>query len=274
MFPFTIDQACVIAFIGLLAGALGGLAGIGGSIVILPALHIAFGPELYGEPENHSDIHHAYMAAAMTVNFAVSLPAALQHHRAGAVRTPLLRILLPANLAGVVTGVLLSNVIDGGSLRIALALFLLAYCVWNLRLIVRPRRRKFTGEGRIERATTPRLVASAGVPGLVGGLLGLGGGFMIVPLLQLVCNMKLRNAIATSSAMVCVGATIGGTLKMATLSAHGERVAFALTLALLMAPTAIVGALAGAMWLHRIHVTAVRTIITMLIFAAATRLLT
>jgi uncharacterized membrane protein YfcA len=267
------DEASAIASIGLIAGMLGGLAGIGGSIFILPALHIVFGPLAFGEPTGRPEIHHMYMAAAMSVNVMVSLPATIHHHREGAVRTSLLPSLLPASIVAMVLGVVLSNRFNGESLRVVLALFLLAYCGWNLRLIARPRRRKFTGEGRIERATRPRLIACGGVTGLVGGLLGLGGGFMLVPLFQLVCNMKLRNAIATSSAVLCVTAAIGAAVKIATLPQHGESMASAAVYAVLMAPTGILGALAGARLLHRIPVTTVRIIITVLIFAAATRLL-
>lgn len=266
-----LEEGCVIALIGLVAGALGGLAGIGGSIFILPALHIAFGT-IFPEPTD-PQIHHMYMAAAMAVNVAVSLPAAIQHHRAGAVRTSVLPVLLPANAAAVLLGVALSNRFEGDVLRFVLAIFLLCYCVWNLGMIARPRRRKFDGRGRIENATRPRLVFSGGLTGVVGGLLGLGGGFLLVPLLQLACNMKLKNAIATSSAVLCVTAAIGAILKIATLPQHGESPAAAGLFALLMMPTGVIGALAGARWLHKLHVTWVRVIITLLIMAAVIRVL-
>jgi uncharacterized membrane protein YfcA len=268
-----LDQASVVALIGLVAGLLGGLAGIGGSLFMLPALHIAFGPMLFGEPAGRPEIHHAYMAAAMVVNVAVSLPAALAHHRAQAVRIPFLPMLLPASTLGILLGVTVSNQFRGDVLRIVLAVFLMAYCIWNLRLIARPRRRKFSGEGRIERGGRVRLAMCGGATGIVGGLLGLGGGFLLVPLLQIVCNMRLKNAIATSSAVLSVTAAVGAILKLVTLPEHGERISSALGLALLMGPTAVLGAIAGARLLHKIPVTTVRVIITTLIFAAATKLL-
>src|SRR5262245_53798560 len=167
----------VVALIGLIAGTLGGLAGVGGSVFILPALHIVFGPGIFGEPAD-PDIHHMYMAAAMTVNVVVSLPAAIQHHRAGAVRIAALPVLLPVTSVAVLLGVAASNLLDGETLRFVLAVFLILYCTWNLRMIARPRRRKFTGEGRIECLTRPRLGLSGAATGLTGGLLGLGGGFI------------------------------------------------------------------------------------------------
>lgn len=268
-----IGAASALLLIALVAGMLGGLAGVGGSILILPALHVVFGPGFFGEPVDRPQIHHMYMAAAMTVNVVVSLPAAIQHHRAGAVRVSTLPLLLPSTAAGVILGVLLSNQFEGDVLRLLLALFLLGYCLWNMRLILRPRRRKFSGEGRVERATAARLVACGSVTGFVGGVLGLGGGFMLVPLLQLACNMRLKNAIATSSAVLCVSAAIGAVIKIGTLPEHGESITSALTYALLMTPTAVIGALAGAKLLHRLPVTVVRFVIMALIIAAVAKML-
>jgi len=74
----------VLALIGLAAGALGGLLGIGGSIIMIPALAIFLG-----------DDQHLYQAAAMVVNIAVALPAAIRHKRAGALRDFLNNVLGP-----------------------------------------------------------------------------------------------------------------------------------------------------------------------------------
>jgi uncharacterized protein len=267
-----LDQISVIALIGLLAGILGGLAGVGGSVFMLPALHIAFSPLIFGEPQD-PQIHHLYMAAAMTVNVAISLPAAIQHHREGAVRVPLLRTLIPATALATIGGVLLSNLLEGESLRLILALFLILYCVWNLSIVARPRRRSFSGKGRVENSTSTRLVSCGAATGFLGGLLGLGGGFLLVPLLQLVCNLRLKNAIATSSAVLCFTAGIGAILKLATLPQHNERITDALVYIACMAPTGVVGALLGARWLHKIPVLAVRMVMTFLILVAATKLL-
>ena len=267
-----IDEASVIALIGLIAGTLGGLAGVGGSVFILPALHIVFSSQFFGEPDD-PQVHHMYMAAAMAVNVVVSLPAALRHHREGAVRTPVLPLLVPITSAAVVAGVLLSNLIPGETRRVMLAVFLVMYCAWNLRIIARPRRRAFDGQGRREQSTPRRLGACGVGTGVIGGRLGLGGGFLMVPGLQLLCNMRLKNAIATSSAVPRIPPPTGAALKLSTLHTHNEPVVPALHYAALMAPTAILGSLFGAKWLHHLPVTFVRMVMTLLILAAATRLL-
>ncbi len=255
----TLDQMSAIGIIGLLAGVFGGLAGIGGSVIMLPAL-------------DRPQIHHMYMAAAMLVNIAVAVPSTIQHYRAKAIRLPFLRVLLPSAIVAILAGVLLSNRVDGEALRRALALFLVVYCLWNVRRIIRPRRRSASGQGRIERGGPARLVVSGTATGLVGGLLGLGGGILMVPLLQLVCNMRLKNAISTSSAVVCVTSIFGAATKVATLPQRGESMHDAALYALLMAPTAVLGALLGARLTHRLPVAAVRTVLTFMLLAAAIRM--
>ena len=84
-------QFLIVMAIGLGAGLIGGLAGIGGSLIMLPALAIVLGYSDEARTE-----HHLYMAAAMCVNILVAVPAAYQHHRKGAVRKDLVKVLLPS----------------------------------------------------------------------------------------------------------------------------------------------------------------------------------
>lgn len=268
-----IDHAAAILLIGLIAGVMGGLAGLGGSVVILPALHLVFGPWVFGEPVGRPQIHHMYMGAAMVVNVFVSLPATAHNYRVGAVHTRSLPVLLTATIITVIIGVALSNGFRGDALRLGLAVFLLCYCAWNLWLATHPLGRAMDGREPAEQTTTARLVACAAPTGLVGGLLGLGGGALLMPLLQLLCKVKLRSAVATSSAVICVSSLIGASFKLGTLGRQGETIQSALTYAGLMAPTAVVGAMIGARLLHRLPVATVRIVITILIGMAAVRLL-
>ena len=64
----------VLMCIGLVAGLLGGLLGIGGGVVMIPAIALLLG----------RDIHLA-QAASMNVIFFVAAPAVVRHWRAGAV---------------------------------------------------------------------------------------------------------------------------------------------------------------------------------------------
>ena len=72
---FAPPEMLILMAIGLCAGLLGGLLGIGGSVVMIPAMSVIFGPA-----------QHLYQGAAMIVNFFVVIPAVIQHRRAGATR--------------------------------------------------------------------------------------------------------------------------------------------------------------------------------------------
>src|SRR5687768_11714788 len=88
----------ILAAIGIVAGTFGGLLGIGGSIFIIPALTILFGPD-----------QHLYQGAAMMVNFFVIWPSLIQHHRARAILPPIIKAMIPAAIIGVVLGVWFSS---------------------------------------------------------------------------------------------------------------------------------------------------------------------
>jgi uncharacterized protein len=251
-----------IALLGLLAGLLGGLAGVGGSMVMLPGLHALLG-------DDPPAVHHLYMAAAMVVNVAVALPAAHKHAKAGAVRKDLLPPLLSSTIISVLLGVVVSNQVGGDGLRIALAVFIGCYCLWNLVRLARNTPEHPPEAHRTERW---RLAVSGAATGFVGGLLGLGGGVLLVPLLQMWCRLGLRASIATSSSVIWISALVGCSLKLATLHHHGQSVALALLLAALLAPTAIIGARWGAALTHSLPLRAVRAAITCILLVAAVKL--
>src|SRR5688572_28197902 len=73
--PLTPFEIISLLALGLVAGALGGMLGIGGSIIMIPVLTLLL----------HRN-HHVSQAVAMIVNVFVSFPAVWQHHRADAVR--------------------------------------------------------------------------------------------------------------------------------------------------------------------------------------------
>lgn len=257
-----VPQLAAASGIGLAAGVLGGLAGIGGSLVILPSLGL-----LFGYPRGSSQ--HLYMAAALLVNMVVAVPAALRHHRAGAMRRDLVMGLLPPTAIAMTAGVLTSNLATGHLLRYLLAAFLFIDGLLHLRRLVRrrPDRRE-----QNERVTAARRAACAVPTGYTAGLLGLGGGILMVPLLQLICRVGLRESIATSAGLICFTAPVGAALKLATLHAQGESAGDALLLAGAMAPSAILGAWLGATLTHRLPLKAVRGAMAIFLIASAVRM--
>ena len=74
-----VDQLILVGT-GLGAGLMGGLLGIGGSVVMIPIIVHVVGRD-----------QHFAQGAAMLVNVFVAIPAALRHHKGGRVRKELVQ---------------------------------------------------------------------------------------------------------------------------------------------------------------------------------------
>ncbi|MDX2115717.1 MAG: sulfite exporter TauE/SafE family protein [Planctomycetota bacterium] len=248
--------------VGAFAGLLGGMLGIGGSVILIPAMGAIFRRQPW-------DDQHLYQAAAMVVNVVVAFPAMLRHHRQGAVRTDYVRIFLPTTMAAVVVGVLISNRVPGQTLRTLFAIFLLYVCASTLVRIARRSADPPEDAARV----TPARVSTVGVAtGLTSGLLGIGGGLVSVPLASLLCRLPLRQAIAGSASAMVFSAALGAILKLATLAPHGQSWTRALLIAAAVAPTALLGGHIGAGLTHRAPVNALRAALALTLAAVAGRM--
>jgi len=260
-----VSALVMIAAIGLVAGVGGGLLGIGGSIIMIPGLTLAFGYD-----------QHLYQAAAMIANVAVSVPAAMRHRRAGAMDGVTLRWMTPAAVVCVLVGVWLSNLFEGEQASLWLSRLLgvfLLYVIWvNLGRLMHGRRETRWRAARIALARTRRLSVGS-VMGLIAGLLGIGGGAIAVPLQQVVLRLPLRSAIANSSAIICLSAAIGAVYKNASLAQHGVRPAEGLLLAGVLVPTAWLGGGLGATLTHKLPIRYVRAAFIALMAIAAWKML-
>jgi len=255
-----------LAIVGLAAGALGGLLGIGGSVIMIPAMTILLRTD-----------QHLAQATAMIVNFFVSLPAAFRHHKVKAVRFDVMKRILPVAIVAILVGVLLSNLMPSPELKKVFGLFLVYVIVTTVwRMIQRK------DDPSVDQERTNWLACGfvGGITGLTAGILGIGGGLILVPLIQRVCRLPLRQSIATSSALMAITAIFGAILKNYTLgdrvdAVTGEQllVSSSLIYAALLVPTAMIGAYLGAGLTHRLPLTWVRWAFILLMTWAAMELL-
>lgn len=260
--PHTAIDILAEAAIGLIAGLLGGLLGIGGSVIMIPGLAVVLGAR---DPSTQ----HLFQAAAMAVNVAVAAPAAIRHAMHGAINKRLALLVLPTATVFIVVGVLLSNEISGLALRRIFAVFLVYVAI---SILFKTTRKAPDHAPEHARITPPRAGAVGAVMGFAAGLLGVGGGVLAVPLALTLCRVPLRTAIGVSSAAMCLTATVGATLKITTLGSIGQSPTDALTLAAAMAPTAILGGWLGARLTHRLPLQTVRVVLLVLLVLAAFRM--
>jgi hypothetical protein len=178
---------------GLVGGALSGLFGVGGGIVMVPLLGVLL----------HLKQHQAQGVTLAAMLFPIGLPAVL-HYRAKGVRIRwnLVLLLLLGFLGGVWLGAVVANRIHEGPLRWGFIAFLLLLAVRAaLQASRKPRDEGSTQETNTRSLILPGLVVGfAG--GLGSGLLGIGGGLIIIPLLAWWLGMPQHEAQVTSLALM------------------------------------------------------------------------
>lgn len=272
---FDAQAILIVAAVGLAAGVLGGMLGIGGSVLMIPAMVLLFGQGTRDPGFNQ----HLYQAAAMIVNLFVIAPATYRHAKAGAVRTDVLKRLMPAAAAFIFLGVFAStlplfdpqNTYLGATgpqwLGRLFAAFLAYVIALNLLRFLRGRR---DVEGD-ERLATWRIVSIGAAMGFLAGLLGIGGGALAVPMQQVLLRLPLRQCIANSAAVICLTAGVGAVAKNLALPPACDPVD-ALTLAALLAPTAVLGGYLGGSLTHKLPTAAVRLLFIALLATAGARM--
>ncbi len=280
MEPWTAFNIIMLLITGLGAGLLGGMLGVGGSVIMIPALVV-----LFGQGTQLPGFHqHLYQAAAMIVNVFVVVPATVRHYQAGAVMLAALKKLIPIAVVAVLIGVAVSNLplfsvpedAEPGTratgplwLGRGLALFQVYVIALNVKRLFRPRKDLLDLETHL---TWPRSLGVGGPMGFVAGLFGIGGGALAVPLQQVVMGLPLRNCIANSSTIIIVSATIGAVMKNATLAQHQAAWQNSLILAAILAPTAMAGGYFGGRLTHVLPTKLVRIAFIILMALAAYKL--
>jgi len=238
--------------IGLLAGLLGGLFGVGGSIIILPGLIIYFN---YFHGGYSGQLQHQLQATAMICNFFIALPAAITHYRAKAVVKPVAGRMILSALAGIIMGVSLSNSRffahnRGVYLTYILGGFLVYVAGYNIYHLFSRKKEEPSSYPTAAGPMGGKVLLVGGAMGLIAGLLGIGGGVVGVPGQQFLLRMPLRRAIANSAITIVFVALAGAIYKNATLGVHQAAAEDAIRLAAMLIPTAIVGSFIGARLTH------------------------
>ena len=222
-----VPVALLASLMGLSLGLLGG----GGSILAVPLLHYVGG---LGAREA--------IAGSLLVVGATSAACALEHARAGFVdlRTGLLFGVVA--MAGAYVGGRLAQFVPAQ----ALLLLFVAVMVTAGLAMLRRRSRGATSEANSRRSGgwKARIALQGLAVGLLTGLVGAGGGFLIVPALVLLGGLEMRVAVGTSSLVIALNAGAG-------FMGHMGRVTLDRPLLGWVLVSSLVGALAGTTLAHR-----------------------
>ena len=208
--------------LALLIGASLGLVGGGGSILTVPALVHAggFAPR------------DAIVASLIVVGVAATA-GALLHWRRGTLDLAVAGWFGGLGAVGAMAGARLGRLLPGGWLMAAFGVIAVAA---GLTLLSR----RGSPVPRVARPH-PTLVASTALSvGFLTGLLGVGGGFIIVPALALVVRLPMARAVGTSLAVIALNCAAG--LTTASVALDADRMIVTTVFAALARAGTLIGA--------------------------------
>lgn len=209
--------------LAVLVGVTLGLLGGGGSILTVPLLAYVAG----------MDAKEA-IATSLLVVGVTSAVGAISHARAGRVQWRTGIFFGLAGMVGAYAGGLLSRFIPGTVLLLAFAVMMVATAVAMLR----GRKNKSAGEGGAHTMPIGKVLVDGVVVGLVTGLVGAGGGFLVVPALALLGGLSMPLAIGTSLIVIAMKSFAG-------LGGYLSAVQIDWRLASMVTAAAVLGSLIG-----------------------------
>lgn len=176
-----------LAATGAFAGLIAGLFGIGGGVVMVPAMYYAF--QVLGYTDDR--LMHVAVGTSLTVIVATSLRSVTAHARHGAVDFAVLRGWAPWIVMGTLIGSVLAHLSPGallaglfGAMTLILSLqFFFGRPEWQLRDSL---------PGGFARIGLANLI------GLLSAMMGIGGGVFGVTLMTL-CGKSIHRAVATAA---------------------------------------------------------------------------
>ena len=239
---------------GLLAGGLGALLGLGGGVVVVPTLEI-LGSRFMSHPYTLAQIIAASQVGVLSVAVASS---AGYLRQGGLIRLKEAYLFSPYTVLGGIVGSLLLLTLDA---KVTATVFALLLLYTGFELV------RGINRADLERTGQSKWVKPAlGFGGVMSGLLGIGGGTIQVPVLNLLSGLPFRAAIATSTFMM--GFTAIGNAGIQIASGKLE-----LALAGPVALGILIGARVMSVFAKRVPVRALKILFALLVFYSAYDLL-
>ena len=256
----------LLIVLGLAAGFMAGLLGIGGGIILVPGLFFLFQTLGYAP----DILMHLSVGTSLAIIIPTGLSSARAHFKRGAVRTELLKHIGPGIVAGVTAGTFVAGILSGHELTI---LFACALMIFAGLMQIPPKVREDSSHdiGMVKGSVGGFVV------GALSSLMGIGGATLNVPFMTL-NGIKIHNAVATASALgpfIALPGTLGfivigwGEAGLPPFSLGFVN----LLAAALIAPLSVLAAPYGAAAAHKVSVTALRRIFSVFIIVVAGKMM-
>jgi uncharacterized membrane protein YfcA len=162
--------------IGLSLGLLGG----GGSILTVPILVyiLKMDPKLS-------------IALSLAIVGATSLIGSIGHYRKGNINLRIAMIFGPVAMLGTFLGAKISAYMSGNTQLIIFAIIMLLASIFMFK-------GREDSEAKEKKLNYPLIALEGIIVGIVTGIVGVGGGFLIVPALVLLAGVSMKQAVGTS----------------------------------------------------------------------------
>lgn len=182
---------------GGFAGILAGLLGVGGGMVIVPALNFIFSH--YALIPNNINMHVA-SGTSLCIMIFTSIFSLLGHYKHGDILWSLYRKMFFFIAMGTIIGACFADLLPTEVMKKVFAIFLFIVSV-HMMLNIKARRRYFKPPDWVS-----RLVGT--IIGVLSGFLGIGGGTVMIPYLSK-CRIRIRKIAPVSSLCSLTVAIVG-----------------------------------------------------------------
>lgn len=187
IYRICMDIIFLYLFLGVIAGVISGLFGIGGGIIIVPILIFTFSSQVFPT----EILTHMAIGTSLATIIITSMSSIFAHHKRGLVAWPIVLWFSPGICLGAILGASFAISITGILLQLFFGIFL---CFIGV-LMTKP--------------TNPSLIINmpgsfgktiaGSVIGFFSSIFGIGGGSLSVPYFSWT-QIPIKNAIATSAA--------------------------------------------------------------------------
>jgi uncharacterized protein len=221
-----------LLFIGLLAGVMAGMFGIGGGIIMVPALITIMGFSIV-------QANGTSLAALM---LPVGIFAVVTYYKNNLINIKVASFFAGGLLIGVYFGAKIALSINVVLLKQLYGFFLLWVC-WRFFdfNVIKIQRRIERKINRFEKKSPIVVLMIFGITaGVLSGLFGVGGGLIMVPVMITFMNFEPKKAIGTSLAALLLPVALPGVI--AYYNASQLNIKFALFMALGLVIGSIIGA--------------------------------
>ena len=250
---------------GALVGFLAGLLGIGGGIVLVPALYYAH------STSGQTDISAMHMAVGTSLAIIVptGFSSALAHWRRNAIRFDILAKLTPGVVMGAAIGVVTAGLMNGDQLKLIFAIAISALALY-MTLSPEPENRS-----AVRAWPGPRInTLASGFIGLISTLIGIGGATLSVPYMR-TFSTKMKEAVGTAS-VIGLLISIPGACGFATLGLLKDHI-FSLTQVgyinipafIIIIPFSMLAAPLGARYAHALSPETLKRLFALLMILVA-----